>query len=184
LYVTLVASVCLKVLGLKVHLMYQKAREKKEKAEQRANHRSIASDLRAVYNAARQRAREEQAVKERLRQLRTERDREDPEDEPLLTEADAAEVLDEDEDDLAEAELVVPTGFSICSEPPWEEALKFAGKPASAASKGLVGRRIFQKYDQLTVLNPPYLFTFPPSCPPTVSPFNSLILPPSYPSSS
>ena len=126
--------------------MYQKAREKKERAEQRISHRSVVNDLRSVYNATRQRAREEQAAKERLRQLRQELEPEEAEDAPWLTEADSAEVLGEDEDDLSEAELVVPVGFSICSEPPWEEALKFS-KPISSASKGLEGRRIFQKYD-------------------------------------
>ena len=137
----------LQVLDLKVHLMYEKARAKKEKAEQRASHRSIATDLRAAYNATRQVAREEKEVKERLRQLRHERLEEDPDDEPLLDATDAAEVLDEDEDDLVEALLEVPDGFVICEEPPSEEALKFVGKPASAVSKALVGCRIALRWE-------------------------------------
>ena len=53
---------------------------------------------------------------------------------------------------LAEAQvqlekpLVVPEGYTICTEDPWEEALAFA-KPASAASKSLVGRRIMRRWE-------------------------------------
>ena len=137
----------LQVLDLKVHLMYEKARAKKEKAEQRAGHRSIATDLRAAYNATRQAAREEMEVKERLRQLRHKRMEEDPDDDPLLNATDAAEVLDADEDDLEEALLEVPHGYVICAALPSQEALKFVGKPASAASKELEDRRIIRRWE-------------------------------------
>ena len=42
----------------------------------------------------------------------------------------------------------VPIGFAIVPEPP-EEALIFVGKPASAASEALSGRRIMRKWEGL-----------------------------------
>ena len=44
------------VLDLKMHLMYQKARKKADAAEQKLGERSIAADLRAVYETTRERA--------------------------------------------------------------------------------------------------------------------------------
>jgi hypothetical protein len=133
-----------KVLELKVHTMYQRAREKAEKKEQRSGNRSIAADLRSVYVAARALAQEEKEVKERLRQLRGERVAPDLDDEPLLNEADSAEVLGEEVSE-EEAPLVVPSGFSIRLDPPSIEALTFVGKPASAASIALVGGRVMRR---------------------------------------
>ena len=104
-------------------------------------------ELRAAYNATRQAAREEMEVKERLRQLRHKRMEEDPDDDPLLNATDAAEVLDADEDDLEEALLEVPHGYVICAALPSQEALKFVGKPASAASKELEDRRIIRRWE-------------------------------------
>jgi predicted RNA-binding protein len=138
-----------KTLDLKVHLLYQKARRKAEAKEQRAGERSVAHDLRSVYVAARERAREEAQVKRRLRELRREAAGDDGDDgdeaAPLVTEADAAEVLEEARVEL-EALLVVPEGFKICETPPSEEALTFA-KPASAASRELENRRILRKWE-------------------------------------
>ena len=81
-----------KVLDLKMHLMYQKARMKAEAAEQRNCERTVAGDLRLLYEQMRSRAREEKQVKERLRKLRHEVDanNEPGEAPPLLTEEDAA----------------------------------------------------------------------------------------------
>ena len=134
------------VLELKVHTMYQRARQKAEAKEQRNGSRSIAADLRAVYVAARAHAKEEKEVKERLRQLRAGRVEEDLDNEPLLNEADSAEVLGEEVDE-EEAPLVVPDGFSIRLDPPSAEALTFVGKPASAASIALVGWRVMRKWE-------------------------------------
>ena len=54
--------------------MYQKARMKAEAAEQRNAERTVAGDLRLLYEQMRSRAREEKEVKERLRALRHEVD--------------------------------------------------------------------------------------------------------------
>jgi septal ring factor EnvC (AmiA/AmiB activator) len=82
-----------KVLDLKVHLKYQKARDLAARREQRKGERSVAADLRALYVAARARAREEQRVKENLRTLRREMAETEEElateGEPLITEEDA-----------------------------------------------------------------------------------------------
>jgi hypothetical protein len=100
---------------------------------------------RRLYVHMRERAREEKAVKERLRQLRREADADrEPEELPLLTEEDAGEVLDEAQVEV-EGALVVPDGFKI-SDPPSEEAL-IVSKPPSAAAKALEGRRILRKWE-------------------------------------
>ena len=102
-----------KVLDLKVHLAYQKAREKADAAERRLGERSVAADLRTVYMQARERANEENRTKEHLRALRRELLVED-EDEatPLVTEADASTVLGEAMVE-GDAELVIPEGFKV-----------------------------------------------------------------------
>ena len=122
---------------------YQKVCAKKEAAEQRNSERSVAADLRTVHIEARERAREEKILKERLRELR--REAADVEDEPLFTEDDTADVLAEACVET-EAQLTIPMGFQICTEAPSEEALTFS-KPASAAGKALEGSKIMMKWE-------------------------------------
>ena len=134
-----------KTLDLKVHQMYQKARRNAEEAEQRRGERSVAADLRNIYVESRDRAREEIEVKQRLRELRHELSTIEVEDEePMINEADAGDVLRED--DESEAPLVVPAGFVISLMPPSAVALEFA-RPASESSQALEGRRIIYKWE-------------------------------------
>eukprot|EP00966_Prymnesium_polylepis_P017610 405490-Prymnesium_polylepis.1 len=100
-----------------------------------------------VYLQSRARAREEQEVKQRLRELRHELHgaEEDADgEEMLLNEQDAADVLGEATE--SELLLLVPPGFKICAEPPSKEALTFS-KPPSEAAKALVGRRMMIKWE-------------------------------------
>ena len=139
-----------KVLDLKVHLSYQKARAKAEAAERRLGERSVAADLRRVYEQTRGRVREENKVKERLRELRQELlDQDEHEQSALVNEAAAGELLGEARVE-AEATLVVPEGYKVSGEPPWQEALTFVSRTQggpSAASTGLVDRRMCMKWE-------------------------------------
>ena len=92
----------------------------------------MANDLRQLYVHMRERAREEKAVKERLRQLRREVDADrEPEELPLLTEEDAGEVLDEAQVEV-EGALVVPDGFKV-SDPNLTKRREPRGTPCSSA---------------------------------------------------
>eukprot|EP00966_Prymnesium_polylepis_P334642 7390018-Prymnesium_polylepis.1 len=125
--------------------MYKKARDKAEAAKQLSGQRSVAHDLRTVYLQARESVREENKVKERLRELRLESaDTGDEAAEPLITEFDACDVLGEAMAEM-EAMLIIPEGFKI-SEPPLSSALEFS-QPPTEESQALVGRRIMRKWE-------------------------------------
>ena len=132
------------MLDLKVHLAYQKARNKAEATERRLGERCVATDLRTIFVQARARANEENRTKERLRELRREMLAESDEDMPLVTEAVANEVLGEAMVEC-EIQLIVPDGYKI-SAPPSEAALTFSN-PVSEESQALVGMHIVRKWE-------------------------------------
>ena len=129
------------MLEVKMHEQYKGRQRKASAKEQRECEGSVFADLRSIYQAARAKVHEKRALQQQLKELRLETLEEEdapPEETPLITTADALEVLGE-----GEAKLTIPAGFKLVEKSPTPEQLD--GK--QVASNSMVGKKIVVKFE-------------------------------------
>jgi hypothetical protein len=129
------------ILEVKMYEQYKGRQRKASAKEQRECEGSVIADLRSTYQAARAKALEKRALQQQFKELRLETLEEEdapPYEMPLITTADALEVLGE-----GEAKLTIPAGFRLVEKSPTPEQLD--GK--QVASDSMVGKKIVVKFE-------------------------------------
>ena len=130
------------MLEVKMHEIYKTAQRKASAGEQRCGRRSVAEDLRLVFERARGVQKEKRALQLQMAALRQdEREaqaEEGSEEERLVTAEDACDVLGEQE-----APLRVPAGFEILSCAPSTEQLD----SSKAESDALLGKVLMVRFE-------------------------------------
>ena len=125
-------------LEVKMHEMLKVSKVRESKAEQRSGQRSIAADLKMIYEHAAGQAMEKRRLQLRLAQMeqeeREEEEAEVEERERIVTTADAQDLLGR-----GEAPLIIPPNMRAVTMAPSADSLD----PFHAASGDLVGTSIF-----------------------------------------
>uniref|UniRef100_A0A7S0Q0E0 Uncharacterized protein n=1 Tax=Coccolithus braarudii TaxID=221442 RepID=A0A7S0Q0E0_9EUKA len=151
-----------KMLELKMHLMHNNSVRKVHEKEQREGERSIADDLRTVYLAKRERAKEVAELKKRLSELRNqEKDEAEAEAEAraeadelvvttttaqLVTAADVDDVLGAEKEEHTELEpYELPVGhIAVMEVPPAAELVRFV---QGVEAPSMVKKKIMYNYE-------------------------------------